>query len=353
MAGESKTEKATSKKRKDERKKGNIFLSRDIVILVSLLGMFVTLKMFFPIIYGTLKKYLMEYMTMAGTMKEISNDFTMQISQNFMLTFVKVAMLLLLVSVLLSVVATAFQTKLLFAADSFKPKFNRLSPLQGIKRMFSLKSVMEVVKGLIKITILFVIIIQYIKKQIIHFPDFLTMDIIPTCAYMLDAAFGMVLNIGIAFAAISVFDYFYQWWDYERQLKMSKQEVKEEYKQLEGDPKVKGKIKELQRKMAMSRMMQSVPSADVVVKNPTHFAVALKYDPEKNTAPVVVAKGQDELALRIIKVAEENQVYVIENKPLARALYATTEVRQQIPPDYYGAIAEILVYVYKLKNKLK
>ncbi len=353
MAGDSKTEKATSKKRRDERKKGNIFLSRDVVILVSLLGMFVVLKMFFPTIYGTLKKYLMEYMTMAGTLKDVSNDLTMQISQNFMLTFVKVAMLLLLVSVLLSVVATAFQTKLLFAAESFKPKFNRLSPLQGIKRMFSMKSAMEVVKGLIKITILFVMIIQYIKKQIIHFPDFLTMDIIPSCVYMLDAAFGMVLNIGIAFAAISVFDYFYQWWDYERQLKMSKQEVKEEYKQLEGDPKVKGKIKELQRKMAMSRMMQSVPSADVVVKNPTHFAVALKYDPERNTAPVVVAKGQDELALRIIKVAEENQVYVIENKPLARALYATTEVRQQIPPDYYGAIAEILVYVYKLKNKLK
>ncbi len=353
MAGDSKTEKATSKKRRDERKKGNIFLSRDVVILVSLLGMFVILKMFFPTIYGTLKKYLMEYMTMAGTLKDVSNDLTMQISQNFMLTFAKVTILLLLVSVLLSVVATAFQTKLLFAAESFKPKFNRLSPLQGIKRMFSMKSAMEVVKGLIKITILFVMIIQYIKKQIIHFPDLLMMDIIPSCVYMLDAAFGMVLNIGIAFAAISVFDYFYQWWDYERQLRMSKQEVKEEYKQLEGDPKVKGKIKELQRKMAMSRMMQSVPSADVVVKNPTHFAVALKYDPERNTAPVVVAKGQDELALRIIKVAEENQVYVIENKPLARALYATTEVRQQIPPDYYGAIAEILVYVYKLKNKLK
>jgi len=134
---------------------------------------------------------------------------------------------------------------------------------------------------------------------------------------------------------------------------MSKEEIKEEYKQLEGDPKIKGKIKENQRKIAMSRMMQSVPTADVVIKNPTHFAVALKYDMEKGVgAPVVVAKGQDELALRIIKVAEENNIYVIENKPLARAIYAAVDINMQIPVDYYGAVAEILVYVYKLKNKL-
>lgn len=135
-------------------------------------------------------------------------------------------------------------------------------------------------------------------------------------------------------------------------MKMTKEEVKEEYKQLEGDPKVKGKIKETQRKMAMSRMMQAVPNADVVVKNPTHFAVALKYDLNKNSAPIIVAKGQDELALRIIQVAEENGVYVVENRPIARALYASVDVNQEIPADYYGAIAEILVYVYKLKKKL-
>lgn len=353
MAGESKTEKATSKKRRDERKKGNVFLSRDIVILVSLVGMFFCLKLLFSSIYVNLRQYLMGLIGMTATIEEISNGFTIDLAQNFMLTFAKTNAVLLIASILLSVVTTAFQTKLLFATESLKPKFSRLNPLEGIKRMFSLRSAVEIVKGLIKIAILFVIIYQYIEKRIIELPDLLTTDLVSGCIYILETTFGLIMTVAIAFTAISVLDYFYQWWDYERQLKMSKQEVKEEYKQTEGDPKVKGKIKELQRKMAMSRMMQAVPTADVVIKNPTHFAVALKYDSERNQAPVVVAKGQDELALRIIRVAEENDVYVMENKPLARAIYAATELNQEIPADYYGAIAEILVYVYKLKNKLK
>ena len=252
----------------------------------------------------------------------------------------------------LIIISTVFQTKLLFSTESLMPKFSRLSPMQGVKRIFSVRSIVEVLKGLIKITILFVILYNFVKKHILNFPELMSVDLISSCAFMLEMIMDMVINIGIAFTAISVFDYFYQWWEYERQMKMTKEEVKEEYKQLEGDPKVKGKIKETQRKMAMSRMMQAVPNADVVVKNPTHFAVALKYDLNKNSAPIVVAKGQDELALRIIQVAEESDVYVVENRPLARALYSSVDVNQEIPADYYGAIAEILVYVYKLKKKL-
>ena len=143
----------------------------------------------------------------------------------------------------------------------------------------------------------------------------------------------------------------YQRWNFERQLRMSKEEVKEEYKQTEGDPKIKGKIKEAQRKIAQSRMMQAVPGADVVIRNPTHYAVALRYKPGKDAAPVVVAKGQDALALRIVAVAEESGVTVIENRPLARALYASAEVGQMIPPDQYGPVAEVLVYIYKLNHR--
>lgn len=353
MAGESKTEKATGKKRRDERKKGNVFLSRDIVILVSLVGMFFCLKLVFSDIYVNLRQYLMGIIGMTATKAEISNDFTIDLAQNFILIFVKSSAVLLILSILLSVVTTAFQTKMLFATESLKPKFSRLNPLEGVKRMFSLRSMVEIIKGLIKIAILFAIIYQYIEKRIIELPDLLTIDVLSGCIYILETTFGLITSVAIAFTAISVLDYFYQWWEYERQIKMSKQEVKEEYKQTEGDPKVKGKIKELQRKMAMSRMMQAVPTADVVIKNPTHFAVALKYDSERNQAPVVVAKGQDELALRIIHVAEEHDVYVMENKPLARAIYAATELNQEIPADYYGAIAEILVYVYKIKKKLQ
>lgn len=352
MAGESKTEKATDKKRRDERKKGNIFLSNDIITLISLLGAFFLMKLYFPSIYGNIKQYLTEYMDYAGTRMEITNNVVSDMTFGFVIAFIKIAMPVMLVSMALIIISTVFQTKLLFSTESLMPKFSRLSPMQGVKRIFSVRSIVEVLKGLIKITILFVILYNFVKKHILNFPELMSVDLISSCAFMLEMIMDMVINIGIAFTAISVFDYFYQWWEYERQMKMTKEEVKEEYKQLEGDPKVKGKIKETQRKMAMSRMMQAVPNADVVVKNPTHFAVALKYDLNKNSAPIVVAKGQDELALRIIQVAEESNVYVVENRPLARALYSSVDVNQEIPADYYGAIAEILVYVYKLKKKL-
>ena len=157
--------------------------------------------------------------------------------------------------------------------------------------------------------------------------------------------------MAVAFTVLAFADYLYQWWDYERQLKMSKQEIKEEYKQLEGDPQVKGKIKEIQRRRAQQRMMQQVPGADVVIRNPTHFAVALRYKPERDDAPVVVAKGVDELAQRIAKVAEENGVAVVENVPLARALYAHADLDRQIPQEFYGPVAEVLVYVLKLDQQ--
>lgn len=351
MAGDSKTEKATPKKRQDERKKGNVFLSKDAISVVSLLGVFLILKQLFPSIYSEITQYVLQLIGYARTVEEITPNFVSELSLGFIVAFIRIAMPLLLLSILIAIITTFAQTKMLFSFESLKPKFDRLNPLEGFKKMISLRSAIEIVKGIIKITILFVIIYQYFKSRLIEFPKTLSMDIMSSCIYLLDNVMGLVINISIAFIAISAFDYFYQWWDYERQIKMSKQDIKEEYKQTEGDPQIKGKIKETQRKMAMSRMMQAVPSADVVVRNPTHFAVALKYDIEKDNAPVVVAKGQDELALRIVKVAEQNHVYVIENKPLARAIYASTQINGEIPAEYYGTIAELLVYVYKLNHK--
>ena len=177
------------------------------------------------------------------------------------------------------------------------------------------------------------------------------MGIARSTVYMLNLAMDLVVTVVAVFAVIAVLDYFYQRWDYERELRMSKEEIKEEVKQTEGNPQIKSRIRSVQRQRAMSRMIQAVPAADVIIRNPTHFAVALKYDMEKNAAPIVVAKGQDELALRIVKVGEDNGVTVIENKPLARALYASADVDQEIPREYYSAVAEILVYVYRLKKK--
>lgn len=351
MSGE-KTEKATPKRRRDERKKGNVFVSKDVVTVFTLLGGFYVLKFTFYSAYASLKGYLLKYLYYMETLADLSTDRVMEMAMDAILVAVKVVAPLMAFVVILSIAATVFQTKPLFVLDSLKPKFNRLSPLQGIKKIISVRSLVEVLKGIIKISILFYILFDFIKGELTQLPRLLSVDLLTACGYMLQTVFSMAIKIGVAFAVISVFDFFYQKWEYERQLKMSKQEIKEEYKQLEGDPQVKGKIKQLQRQRAMSRMMQQVPDADVVIKNPTHFAVALRYNPEKDAAPVLLAKGQDHMALRIIKVAEENNVSVIENRPLARGIFATTELNQELPREFYGAVAEILVHIYKLNHKI-
>lgn len=351
MPGE-RTEKATPKRRRDERKKGNVLQSKDIVTVFTLIGGFYALKLTFMSSYSALKGCMLKYFSYMQNKAELSQDLIREMAFDSVLVAARIIAPLMVCIVFLSIAATVFQTKPLFVLDSLKPKFNRLSPLQGFKKIFSVRSIVEVLKGIIKISILFYLLYDFIGKQIIELPKLFTLEIPAACGYMFQTVFNMALRIGMAFAVISVFDFFYQRWEYERQLKMSKQEIKEEYKQLEGDPQVKGKIKELQRKMAMSRMMQQVPDADVVIRNPTHFAVALHYDPEKHVAPILLAKGQDEMALRIVRVAEENEIFIVENKPLARAIYATTDLNQQLPPEFYGAVAEILVHVYRLNHKI-
>ena len=353
MAGDSKTEKATPKKRRDERKKGNVMMSKDVVAVATLLGTLVMLRVMGGVVneqannvFQTCFGYITDFTP------EAMPDILPQLFYFCIRTVAIVAGPFLLVTVALAVTATFAQTKLLVSTESLKPKFNRISPLQGFKRLFSLRSVIEALKGILKISILLYLIYTYFQDVVVSFTRFLDMEIDAACSVFLEDIFTLTLRVVIAFAALAAADYFYQWWDYERQLKMSKQEIKEEYKQLEGDPQVKGKIKELQRKMAMSRMMQQVPDADVVIRNPTHFAVALHYDPEKHVAPILLAKGQDEMALRIVRVAEENEIFIVENKPLARAIYATTDLNQQLPPEFYGAVAEILVHVYRLNHKI-
>ena len=274
-----------------------------------------------------------------------------ELFKTVLLSFFVMAGPFLGVTALLAVGVTFFQTKMLVATESIKPKFSRLNPLQGLKRLFSLRSVIEAVKSILKISVLLFLIYNYFTRVALTFSRFLDMSLVQSCSILFQDIITLVIQIAVAFTALAFFDYLYQWWDYERQLKMSKQEIKEEYKQTEGDPQIKGKIKQIQRQRAQQRMMQQVPGADVVIRNPTHFAVALRYHEEEDSAPVVLAKGMDELALRIVKVAEEHSVSVVENVPLARALYASVDLGREIPPELYGPVAEVLVYVLKLDQK--
>jgi len=350
VADSSKTEKATPKKRRDERKKGNVFLSRDTVSVTTLVGAGAALFILGPMIVEELAHFANFCIAKCGEGGDWRQLFSDLLGQSIML-LVKTVLPGLLVTCICAVVATFAQTRMLVSSELLKPKFSRINPIEGFKRLFSLKSVIEALKGILKITILLVLIYLSIKDVFFESAKYLYTDIIASCNHIFDAGKGMLIRIVIAFVVLAAADFLYQWWNYERELRMSKQEIKEEYKQTEGDPQIKGKIKEMQRKRAMSRMMQQVPKADVVIRNPTHFAVALSYKPDSDNAPIVLAKGQDSLALRIVQVAQESGVAVIENVPLARALYAQTELDQEIPQELYGAVAEVLVYIFRLNEQ--
>lgn len=352
MADGSKTEKATPKKRRDERKKGNVFLSQDAVSVATLVGATASFFLLAPKMAEEIAGYLAMCVERCGNHDDIGLLLSDLMTQGI-LVLLKTAFPLLLVTALCAVAATFAQTRMLVSGELMKPKFSRINPLQGFKRLFSLRSIVEALKGILKITILMLIIYLSLRGTVLESSKYLYTGIPAACAHLLGVGRSMVIRIVIAFLALAAADFLYQWWHYEKELRMSKQEIKEEYKQLEGDPQIKGKIKEMQRRMAQSRMMQQVPNADVVIRNPTHFAVALRYRPEVDAAPVVLAKGQDELALRIVKVAEEANVAVMENVPLARALYAQTELNQMIPQELYGAVAEVLVYIFRLNAEKK
>jgi flagellar biosynthetic protein FlhB len=344
-----KTEEATPKRRKDARKKGQVFSSNDVVSLASMLVMFSFIRVMMPTIIERLMIVFEHFQDVAGGTAEITQTLLRETFLYAILTMCIIVLPLLLVASLTGTLATAIQTKFLFSYENMKPKFERINPLKGIKRMFSLRSVIELLKNIIKITIIGVIIYHYISKRIVIFARIPGMSIEAAAVYFLKNLYSMCMQICLCFGVVAGADYMYQRWDYAKNLKMSKQEVKEEYKQMEGDPQVKGRIRELQRKMATTRMMQQVPDADVIIRNPTHYAVALKYDAEKDIAPRVVAKGVDELALRIVKTGEEHGVYIKEDPPLTRAIYAAVEVGDVIPDTFYNAIADLLAFVYRLK----
>lgn len=328
-------------------------MSRDAVAVATLIGSYAILRATaanFPEQLGRFMAFCME--TSAQGVDSLQGILSELVIQGLIVIVITVGPILL-VTLFCAVAATFAQTKFLVSGESIKPKFNRISPLQGFKRLFSLKSVVEALKGILKISLLMIIVFLSIRDMFSESSKYLYTDLHMAAAHLVDYAEGMIFRICIAFIALAALDFIYQWWDYERQLKMSKQEVKEEYKQTEGDPQVKGKIKQIQRQRAQQRMMQQVPGADVVIRNPTHYAVALRYKPEQDNAPIVLAKGQDELALRIVKVAEENGVAVMENVPLARALYAQAELDREIPPELYSAVAEVLVYIFRLDKSKK
>ncbi|WOC31256.1 MULTISPECIES: flagellar biosynthesis protein FlhB [Caproicibacterium] len=346
-----KTEQATPKRKTDERKKGNVFLSQELVTVATMLVSFVVLRALGSTIFGQIQYSVRDFIQLTATMESVSPEDVSKLFIKGCITFAIGVLPVALGCSLAAVVLTLAQTKFLFSSKSFAFKANRMSPLNGIRNLFSMRGIMELVKSILKILLLSVVAWNVLSGWAGQLPRMIDMQVGAAFADICDTSFSMAMQISVLFVALAAFDYLFQWWDYNKKLRMTKQEVKEEYKETEGDPQVKGAIKDRQQAMSRKRMMQNVPNADVVIRNPTHVAVAIRYDPKKASAPVVVAKGLDSLALRIVKVAEENGVYITENVPLARGLYAAVDLDQEIPEKYYKTVAEVLAFVYKLKKK--
>lgn len=251
------------------------------------------------------------------------------------------------------VISNAVQNRFVFSLQPIIPDLDKISVFRGLERLFSARSLAEFGKGIIKIIVVAVVAYYGILPYFPHLKQLPDVDMLGMLSYLFATAKRMMIGICIVMFVITIADYLYQRYEYMKSLRMSKQELKEEYRQQEGDPQIKQRIRQIRVERARKRMIAAVPTADVIITNPTHYSIALKYDSEKMKAPTVVAKGLDNIALKIREVAREHNIPLFENPPLAQALYATVDIDKEIPAEHYKAVAEIISYVYRLRGKFK
>jgi len=341
------TEQATDKRREDFRKKGQVAQSKEVQTAMLLTSMLLLWFFYLPYFWPRLQKLVAEIWSRSGTIALTPGsacDLSLNIFTQTALLLAPVLLLVLVVGALSSIIQIGF----LLTGKPLEPDLGKLNPVQGAKKFVSRRSAVEVVKSLAKVGLVGVVAFKTVYAEfgnsilLVDMPPSETMKFLGTTA-----ALVLFKSCGVL-VFLALFDYLFVRWEMEQKMKMTKQEQKEEYKESEGDPQLKARVRSLQQEMARKRMMSEVPKADVVVTNPTHLSVALKYDRATMDAPRVVAKGADHLAMRIREIAHENKVALVENKPVARALYKL-EIGQTVPEELFTAVAEILAYVYSLK----
>ena len=352
FADSQKTEKATPKRRQDAREKGQVLYSREISSALVLIFVFLTIKALGGYLYNQIAALFRLCMNFSLTFDVYSVNEILRLAGIILMQLLKIVGPLFAVALVVGIGSCYAQVGSLFTVEPLKPKLSRLSPINGIKRIFSLRGLSELIKSVLKIIVIGVAAWKSIEAEANNIAKLMNLDLRPISGYLGSTTINVAIKICMWLVAIAILDFGYQWWQYERDLRMTKQEVKEEYKEIEGNPETRQRIRSKMREISTRRMLSEVPKADVVITNPTHYAVAIVYDAEKAPAPVVVAKGQDYIAQRIKEVAKENGVEIVENKEVAQALYKTVEIGQQIPPELYQAVAEILAFVYRLKGKV-
>ena len=351
MAGgkDNRTEKPTPRKIQKAREKGQVPRSKEVPAAVVLLGVLLTLQFFGKTIFYTLE-FQMRQLLNFRIPADITCPYLGELVSGAEWRLAVVLGPMLLSVIIFSVAANMMQGGLAFSSESIKLHFNKLNPKNGLSRIFSKNGIVQLIKSLLFIILCSFISYKVISKNFSIFPQLILMDVRKLLHWICSISYEILILVAIFLAVIAVADYYFQKYRFKEQLRMTKQEVKEEFKEREGDPLTKGRIRRIQREMARKRMMADVPNADVIITNPTHYAVALSYKMESMEAPKVIAKGVGFLALKIRELAQEHGIPLVENKPLAQTLYKSVEIGDYIPGNLYKAVAEILAYVYKAKN---
>jgi len=344
-----KTEEPTPKKIEDARKEGNVAKSQDVSGVVTLIVGVVVVIFYMKFLLYKLMDFYVYYVSFFSHEFSI-NDIVSLFMKSVLEVFILLAPLAIAI-MLAGVIGNVAQFGFLFTTKSIQPKFSKINPISGLKNLFSTKKLFEGLKMILKVSIAFVIGFDLFIGWLNEIPKIELFDLMTQLKWLADKAIILAFTMIGVFLVFAAIDFAFQKYQYKKSLKMSKQEIKDEMKNSEGNPEIKAKIRQIQMKMAQNRMMGEVPKADVVITNPTHYAVAIKYNRSKDRAPKVVAKGVDHLAQKIKEVARENDVMIVENKPLARQLYAEVEIEEEIPEKLYKAVIEVLVYVYKTKGK--
>jgi flagellar biosynthetic protein FlhB len=356
MAGESdlqeKTEEATPQRREDFRKQGQVAQTRELSSSLALFGLSLVLyflgktfvEQFFTIYHDLYGSQLLGVVQSGNVLPAFVYSL-----QKILMLSVPVFVVMFIFGIASSVVQIGF----LFTSETLTPNLKKVNPIEGLKRLFSLKALVEGIKAIFKFSLVGLVIYLVLQSEFSVIPKLIYADTRQIFFYVGGLFFKTMVSIGALMGILAGLDYLFQRFDMEKQMRMTKQEVKEEVKSREGDPLIKARIRKIQKEMATRRMMNDVPTADVVITNPTHLAIALKYQPEKYAAPIILAKGADHVAQKIRELAASHEIPIVENKPLARTIYKTLEVGQVIPRELFEAVAEVLAYVFRLKRKKK
>ena len=345
-----KTEPASAKKKEDARKKGDVAKSRELsstaILTTGILYMFFNAKEMTMTLGNNIRK---TFLQIPNFIRE--KEFSSQLLSDSLTDFLVLIAPLLIALVIVSILTNILQTGIIFSVEPLTPKASKLGPIKGLEKVFSKRSLVELAKSILKIIIVGSVAFYALKDEVARIIPLLYQENAQILALFGELAFKVLVRCCYVIAVLAILDFIYQKWDHEQKLKMTKQEVKDEFRQSEGDPMVKSRIRSIQREMARRRMMEEVPKADVIITNPTHLSIAIKYKPEEGMkAPIIVAKGANNIAFKIREIATKHNIPIMENKPLAQNLYKL-DIGTEIPSQFYKAVAEILAYVYGLKKR--